>query len=88
MYLSSDEQLKGNVAVWLPLLVVADHTRGLVQISQSTRQLSREWTASGCVMNNSNNGRLRKLAIDGDVSFEDRRCQAKHGELKVCMLRR
>src|SRR5258708_30973278 len=73
----SSKQLKGDVSVWFPVLVVAGNTRRFVQLSKSMRQSSDERTASLGVMKNAHGGWLGKGTIDHGVSFDYVRCQAK-----------
>src|SRR4051812_4216138 len=79
---TSGKQLKGEITVGLPFLVVACDTGKLTQFPKSTHQASQKWTARLAVMNDTHYGRLRKRTLDHGVSFEYIRRQAKHGELK------
>src|SRR5260370_28054188 len=81
------QQLKGNVSIWFPALVIAGNTRGLAQLPQPARQSAHEKAARFAVMNNADNGWLGKGTIDHQVSFEQARGRAKHCELKFRMLR-
>lgn len=83
----SNKQLKWEITVEFPLRVVARNTRRFAQVPKSTCQSNNEWTARLGVMNNTHYGWLRKRTIDHHVPFEYVRCQAKHSELKCCMLR-
>lgn len=81
------KQLKGDISIWFPALVVAGNAWRFVQVSQSPRQSTHKGAARFGVMNNTHNRWLWKGTLDHNVSFEYARCQAKHSELKFWMLR-
>jgi len=83
----SDQQLKRNVSVWFPLLVVASNAWRLAQVSESECQSRGEWPARLGVMNDADDGWFRKETIDHHLSYDYVRCHAEHRELKVCKLR-
>ncbi len=83
-----EEKFVRDSVLGSPTLIISGNARGLAKLLQSSSQLLCEGTTCLRVMNDYDDGRLRKLAIDHNQLLDDVGGDAKHRELEVGMLGR